>query len=235
MSCWRTPAAASSFWSRKTSITVGEVGARTSLRLLDRPGQVEIVGASFSDGDPHALPVDILDRPQGRVRRDKVGSLDHDIRRGECDVVGTPGIDGQERDVPHAGLDRIRDLPGCLEQDELDRNAEPAGELAGEIDRNPPRLAGRRVLLSQNGITKVDGCPQLAFRRNLLDHLRRDGLRRGMTSEQDDRQGLQKPQHDCLASEFQSSQASHVAHPDGPERSWWCSQSLPHSLLRGTP
>ena len=68
MSCWRTPAAASSFWSRKTSITVGEVGARTSLRLLDCPGQEEIVRASSSHGDPYALPVDILDRPQGRVR-----------------------------------------------------------------------------------------------------------------------------------------------------------------------
>ena len=53
-------------------------------------------------------------------------------------------------------VQRVEHLAGGVERHELDRHAKPPAELAGEVDRDAARLAGRGVALRQHGVAEID-------------------------------------------------------------------------------
>ena len=85
-------------------------------------------------------------------------------------------VDGEEGDVPDVRLRRVRHLAGGVERDEVDRDPEPAAELAGEIDRHAAKRAGR-VALRQHRVAVVDRGAQAPARRELVHDLGRGGVR----------------------------------------------------------
>ena len=111
----------------------------------------------------------------GRILRHHVGALDDDIGRAELDLGGAHRLDRDEGDIPHIVFNRAEHLAGGAIDDEFDRHAKPPPELAREIWRDAFRLAGRRVLLRQYRVAKVDRRSQLAGGREIFQHVGRYG------------------------------------------------------------
>ena len=125
-----------------------------------------------------------------------VGAFDDHVGRGEVDIGGAHRLDGDEADVPVAGLGAFEHLARRLVGHELHRHVEPLGKRRGEIGRDALRLAAR-ALLRQHRVAEVDRGAELAGRRKILQHLRRRrGLRAcGERRGKQQRNGGQRSQH----------------------------------------
>jgi hypothetical protein len=88
-------------------------------------------------------------------------------------------IDRQKGDVPAA--QRVEYLAGGVEGDEFDCHAQPLGDFARKLRRNPARLAACRVLLRQHAIAEIDGRAQLTGGRELGDDIARNVVGHGTT------------------------------------------------------
>jgi hypothetical protein len=64
-------------------------------------------------------------------------------------------------------LQRFEHLSGGIEGHVLDRNTQPARELAREVPGHAARLAAGRVLLGEHAVAEVDGRAQLTARREV--------------------------------------------------------------------
>ena len=104
--------------------------------LDDAAREKEVVGAAARHGDAHAGAVDVVDRLDRRVRRHEIAALDDDVGVGEFDVLGPLRIARDEGDVPAVARRIGGHLAGRLVGTELERHAEPPGELARKIDRD---------------------------------------------------------------------------------------------------
>jgi len=69
----------------------------SDLRVFQRAREKKIVDGVASDGDAHALTINILDRPQRRVRRHEVGPLDAHHALNLVERVSSPEPSGAMR------------------------------------------------------------------------------------------------------------------------------------------
>ena len=139
-------------------------------RVLERAGEKEIVGSALADGDSHARAIDLGIARNARIRPHRIDALDEHIGRGEIDLGRTRRLDRQEADVAVCRLHRFERLAGAVDRDDLELDAEPVGERAGEIDRDARRHAGG-VKLHQHRIADIDGGAQPAGRGEFLHEL----------------------------------------------------------------
>ena len=101
-----------------------------------RAGQEEVVRGALLHANADPRPVDLDGRGERRLVRHRVHALDQHVRRGERDLRRAGGLDGEEADVRLAGSGRGEGVASPREAAELDRDAEPGGDLAPDVDRD---------------------------------------------------------------------------------------------------
>ena len=147
--------------------------------MLDRPDQVESVGALIRHGNPHARAVDLVDGPDRRPRGDDVRRRNLEVGGRERDLGGALGLRAEERHVPRAGLHAVAELAGGVELDELDRHADPPAELAGHVGGDAAGVGRRRARSDQQEVAVVEPDPELSGRSDLGSNSGRDLGRHG--------------------------------------------------------
>ena len=125
----------------------------------------EIVGAADDDADARARAVDFRCAAQRRARRHQIRALDQDVRLGKADLRRAHRLDREKADVPRVRRQALEHFARLVVEDELERNAEPSRQLAGEVGGDaagavtlPPR---------EHRVAEVDGGAQRARRGEL--------------------------------------------------------------------
>jgi hypothetical protein len=118
------------------------------------PGEEQVVRRALLNPDPHARTVDVHRSGQIGVGRDDVHALDHDVRRGERHPVGPGGVHGEEAEVRPPLGHRLQGLARRVEAEQLQRDAQPAGDLTCEVDGHAGRLV--RGALGEHRVAEVD-------------------------------------------------------------------------------
>jgi hypothetical protein len=137
-----------------------------------RARQEEVVRGALLHADADARLVDLARRAQRRLVRHRVHALDQHVRRGERDLRGAGGLDGEEADVRLAGGSGGEGVAGTGEAAELDGDAEPGGDLEPDVNGDA-RRRGRRPL-DEHRVVQVERGPQHAGRCEIGDDARRD-------------------------------------------------------------
>ncbi len=92
----------------------------------------------------------------------RIDALDDDIGCGEIDLGGARRLDREEADVAGGALHRVEGFAGAVDDDLLQRHAEPLRKLLREIDGDAARRPGHRVALHQHRIGDVERGAQRA-------------------------------------------------------------------------
>jgi len=108
---------------------------------------------------------------QRRIGADEVAAFDQHVRRRERDVGAALRVDREEADVGAVADDGVDRLRGAVDHDELEPHAEPLRELAGEVDGDSLRRAGRVVAAGEHRVAEVDGGAQRAARGDARDEV----------------------------------------------------------------
>ncbi len=141
-------------------------------RMLQRPGEIEVVRRPTLHADADAWTVDLGNGRVGGFPSYGEDAFDDDVRRGECDLVGTRRVDREEADVGLAGRHRLERLPRGVEADQLQRHLEPPRDLPRDVDGDTCRLLRRA--LCQHRVAQVDRRPQHTRRCQVLANHARD-------------------------------------------------------------
>ena len=148
----------------------GGVRARRphQLSALKIPAQKQIVRAASRRANAYSLAIDVRDRAQRRARGHEIGPFDFYIGRGEINFTRALRIDGEKRDIPGAGFQRVEHLPRGLEADKFDRHADTLAEFSPQIGRHAMKRSTGRVSPRQYRVGIVDADAQCARRRKII-------------------------------------------------------------------
>jgi hypothetical protein len=153
---------------------------------------------------PSRSTVHVVDRAKRGSGRHEVRAFDFHVRGGERDLVGALRVDGEIRDIPGAGSDRVRDFSRRIVRHELDRHADPPGELSGEVDGEAAKIARDRTALREDRVSIIDGRAERAGRREVGPDCGRDARRGRACHEQNDTDHRERDfeHHELLASSY---------------------------------
>ncbi len=133
---------------------VRRLGGADDLRVLEGPGEEQVVGRPLPHAHPYAVAIDLVRRVQRRAGVDDVDALDQHVGGGEGHALLARRLVGEEAEVGAPVDDRGVGVAGSVHARELERYAEPAGDLACEGDRHPARVLRRA--LGEHGVAEVD-------------------------------------------------------------------------------
>ena len=145
--------------------------AADKLGVLERAGQVQVIGSPLADGDAHTRAVKLLDHLQWRIVADEVGPFDDRVWRGEQDPGGAQRVYGQEGHVPRLRLERGDNAGGGVECHKRHRHGETGPELACQVDRYTRRLTPLQTAVREHRVAEIDRGAQHAARSQLVNDL----------------------------------------------------------------
>src|ERR1700722_18339120 len=131
--------------------------------MLQRAGQVEIVGAGVARRHAGAGAIDLAGILERRCVAHHVAALDQYVRSGKTEVGRALWIDGHEGDVEHVVFGNLDDVAGAFEGDQFQRNVQPARQFARDLNRDAARFGERWAAVREHDVAEVDGCPQYAL------------------------------------------------------------------------
>src|SRR5256886_3254884 len=146
------------------------------LGVLERALEHEGGGRAARSRHAHSGPVGLGDAGDRRAGTNEVGDVDDDVGRRIVDHRSPRRIDGENRDIPGAGLCIVHQAGDRRVLDGRETHARVGGQCPAEHERRPRELAGLAVLAGDDGIAGEEGGAELTPRRQLrLDGRARRG------------------------------------------------------------
>src|SRR5690606_8927637 len=126
------------------------------LCLLEIASQKQVVGGSITHGYTYSGPVDIVEGFYWRRLTDQIRTLNMHIGFRVDNVDRPLWVDGKKPHVPDILHGQLRHLASSIKLQEFDLNAQDVRDIVSHVDSDTAKLAGRSILLYQQGISQVE-------------------------------------------------------------------------------